>query len=501
MALACAPSISSVLQRTLRHALGYGFSVGLAPLISLALLPVYTRHLSAEGMGVLALLLVSSGVLSFLYDLGMINALFRRYFEHEAALMDQRRTVLSTAWLFQAIHAAAWTTVLLTTWPAVVPSGLRAHLAGGIVPLMLVSTMLTSWADVPTAALRIHGRVRAFVTMAAVRSMGLLAASLWFVVVQGRGLAGVFESQLLVGAIALLVVIGLTHREFNFRGSRQELWAMLKFGLPFFPALFFSWAIDSSNRYFLGGLGTLQDVAVYSVSAKLGQIPMLAIKAFMVAWIPLMFSLAKTPRAPQTFATVWRYYSAGVWWLGLALSLWAGELIALASTAPYQAGASVIPVVVLACIGYGCYSFMLSGLLVTKDVWVQPVTLGTAAALNALLNWWWIPAWGMWGAAWATVASYWLAASLTWWAAQRKYPMPVRVSWQLVMASGAIAAYVVSCWWALPWFGRAVLWVSYGALLWRVGLLLPHEWQPRNRGDVSELVPPATSAAPVALTS
>ena len=104
--------VNRVLRRTWGHSAVYGLSVGLLPLTGFLLLPVYTRHLSPEHFGLLALLTVTSGVLSFLYDLGMVNALFRRYFDHEADQLPQRKVVLTTAGTFLMTHAAFWTLVL-----------------------------------------------------------------------------------------------------------------------------------------------------------------------------------------------------------------------------------------------------------------------------------------------------------------------------------------------------------------------------------------------------
>jgi len=469
--------ISGVLQKTASHTLVYGMSVGLMPLTSLVLLPLYTRHLSAEAFGVLALLLVTSGVLAFLYDLGMINALFRRYFEHDADQVQRRQTVVSTAWGFLAGHAALWTIVWLWLAPRLVPAAWQAHVAGGAVPLMLLSTLVTSWTDVPIAALRLRGRVRAFAAVSALRSLALIAATYEFVVLRQRGLAGVFEGQLLAGLGILGLAAWLNRRDYSPQASWSELKAMLAFGMPFFPALLFTWVIDCSDRYFLGLLATLEQVAVYTVGYKLGQIPLLAVKAFMVAWIPLMFSIARAPHAPEAFATVFRYALAGLCLLGLAISLWASELMAVLAPNTYGVGAGIVPLIVLACLGYAVYSFMLSGLLVTRDVWVQPVALGSAAFLNAALNWWTIPRWGMWGAAWATIAAYALAAVATWVAAQRRYPMPVRVGQVALTVGTAALLYGLARGVPLPAAARGIWLLGYVALLWALRIVTPQDWQ------------------------
>ncbi len=466
--------IQTVVLKALNHSVVYGLSVGLLPLTNLLLLPIYTRHLSPEAFGVLALLMVTSGVLSFLYDLGMINALFRRYFDHTPEAADDRRTVLSTAWMFMTVHAAVWAVVLLIAAHWLPPVGAQGHITG-VVRLMVLSTLVNACADVPAAVLRLRERVRTFALVCLLRSGVLIAVTYTLVAVRGRGLAGVFESSLVAGGSALIPLVALTAREYAARVSWAEFTAMVKFGLPFFPVLFFTWIIDFSDRYFLGILSTLDEVGVYTVGYKIGQIVLLAVKAFMVAWIPLMFSIARKPQAPEAFAKVFRYYLLGLSVLGLSIVLWRGELVGFVAPASYHRAADIVPLVVAAYLCYGLYSFMLSGLLVTRDVWVQPATLATAAGLNAVLNWWWIPSFGMWGAAWATIVSYSFAAVATWAASQRRYPIPVEGRRLCLMLGGALVFAVVATWYHLPGAGKILLLGLYGGLLCAAHVVSPGE--------------------------
>ncbi len=452
--------VNSIVRKAMGHSLIYGLSVGILPLTSLLLLPVYTRHLSPERFGLLALLMVTSGILSFLYDLGMVNALFRRYFEYDPRQAHQRKVVLSTAALFLIGHAALWTVGLMAAASWLPPIGSYGRLTG-IIRLMLLSAWINACADVPLAALRIRGRKITFAVVSLVRSSALVFLTWFLVAVRQQELVGVFVSSLLAGLGTCLLLGVLTMNEFGLAVSLNEFKAMLKFGMPFFPVLFFTWIIDFSDRYFLGLLATLQAVGIYTVGYKIGQIVLLVVKAFMVAWIPLMFSIARNPQAPDAFAQVFRYYLFGVSLLGFLLILWARDLISVLAAASYQGGADIVPLIVGAYLCYAIYSFMLSGLLVTKDVWVQPATLATAALLNALLNGWWIPRLGMYGAAYATIVSYALAAVVTWRAAQRRYPIPVKGRELLGMLAVWAGFCAASFWLKPPAIGKAALLLAY----------------------------------------
>ena len=85
------------LKRLVKDSLIYGIGTVSRSLIGFILIPLYTRYLTTEEYGILALALVALASLNILFELGMSKALFRFYFETETE--SDRSTVIGTCLL------------------------------------------------------------------------------------------------------------------------------------------------------------------------------------------------------------------------------------------------------------------------------------------------------------------------------------------------------------------------------------------------------------------
>ena len=84
------------------------------------------------------------------------------------------------------------------------------------------------------------------------------------------------------------------------------------------------------------------------------------------------------------------------------------------------------PVVAWTAVGVllqGFYLLTSIGLNITKRTEYYPVATVSAAAVNILLNFLWIPRFGMLGAAWANAAAYAVQAAIAFRLSQRFYPV------------------------------------------------------------------------------
>ena len=86
------------IKRLTGHVLVYGFGNIGNRIVGFLLIPVYSRYLTPEDYGVLALVAMLGQILYAVMNMGQNSALFRTYFRHESA--DERETVVTTSlWL------------------------------------------------------------------------------------------------------------------------------------------------------------------------------------------------------------------------------------------------------------------------------------------------------------------------------------------------------------------------------------------------------------------
>ena len=97
---------------------------------------------------------------------------------------------------------------------------------------------------------------------------------------------------------------------------------MLFFGVPTIFSDMASWVLQLSDRYLLSHFGSLAETASYTVAYTLGGVlSPLILAPFGLAWIPVMYVVAKRKDAAHIFQLVFRWYSVVLLFATFALSL------------------------------------------------------------------------------------------------------------------------------------------------------------------------------------
>ena len=433
------------LKKTGRHSIIYGIGMSFTAISGIVLVPLYTRFLNPADYGVYSLISIIASLLFFLYDFGMINAIFRWYYQYESSEVILRRRVVNTAFIFLFFLASFSTFFLWINSSIISKLVLNSASFTHLIRLMLLGVLLQSLTWVPLSLLRIREKVVGF-TIITMSGITVMIAMNYLLLSIGRGLEGIYEAYIIAYLLMVAILFFVTRREYAFDFSVKELKGMLKFGLPYLSVLIFSWAIDFSDRYLLSRLSTLQQVGLYSVGYKIGQAMYLAIKAFMVAWVPLMLSLSQENRdnAQRIFGKVFTYFMLSLLFLFLSVSVFSREIIQIFTSQSYYEASQVIPCIAFAYVLNGVYVFMLCSLIVAKSIYIQPIVLLVSAIVNIGLNIIWIPRFGMMGSAAATVVSYSLVAAATYLFAQKFYPIPVEWNRIMKILLAVAATYYVS---------------------------------------------------------
>ncbi|HEY0505283.1 MAG TPA: oligosaccharide flippase family protein [Lysobacter sp.] len=225
--------------------------------------------------------------------------------------------------------------------------------------------------------------------------------------------AAAYGGKLLAVVIGMVFYLWWAHR--NLRFSRRhmsagEIRGSFAYGMPLVATEILAVALVSIDRVMLKGLsGDFAVVGIYSIGAALAmQVHMfmnltvfesftpMANRLYVTEGAAAVRALKRTMLVPMTYAA-----------LGVALLLWClgtDLIIALSGVGKAASGPvfelmgamnAVLPVL-LVC-GFG--------LVLERRTKTVMFLMCGAVAVNALLNWWWIPAFGVMGAAYATLAS------------------------------------------------------------------------------------------------
>jgi O-antigen/teichoic acid export membrane protein len=241
---------------------------------------------------------------------------------------------------------------------------------------------------------------------------------------------------------------------------------MLSFGLPLVISNLGLFVLNFSDRFFLQHLRSLDVVGVYAVGYKFGyMMNYLVVQPFFIMWQTRMYAIHAQPQHPKIFRQVFIFYSLGLIYFGLAMSMFSHEVVGAMVEAKFAASAQVIPLVVLAYIFYGLSYYAQLGMFLTDRTNRIGVIGAVTAGLNLVLNYFLILRYGMMGAAWATVLSFAAIAVISYVCSQRVYRLPLNVG--RTLAGMVLAAGLFEC---SSWLNSQRIGIA-AAVMVKIGML------------------------------
>lgn len=405
----------------------YAIASFVSPLIALVLAPFLTHNLSHNDYGALTILNTVISLIVGITQFGLASAFFRAYncdYESERDHRDILGTVvilLSLSTIPVAIGVIASSTLVSSIlFGTAIYSG-PVKIAAVIVLMQNLTVPGFSWC-------RAESRPGFFSSLSIVNLFVSLGANIFLVGMLHMSITG----SLLATAAGYTSVVLLTLPILLIRsGLRLRLditQNLISFGLPLVFNFVSIWVLQLSDRYLLGRLGTLSEVASYGVAYTLGGVlSVLIITPFMLAWPSAMFTIAKRKDAVQAFQLVFRWFSALLLLAAYGLSLLSTALLDFLFPPAYHSAASIIPIVAMSTMFYGLSTICNVGTSLQRKNWYQFLFAAIAALVNIIANLALIPVYGSMGAAASTLIAYAILVLLSYLVNQRLYPVPFEV--------------------------------------------------------------------------
>jgi O-antigen/teichoic acid export membrane protein len=465
--------MSGYLRRLATTGAAYTAASILSKVIAVALLPLYTRHLSTEDYGAAEVLFSAVVTASIVVRFGLIEAILRFYYKDDE---DPGEVVassfaglfwLSTAGALLALPLAEPISEALRTGPELVRIAI-----GGLWVLTMWEFMLTLF--------RLEERARAFFVTTILNVLAAIVLTVILVVGLDEGARGLLLGSYATGAAFVLALIVLQWRQLSLRFDPGLLRRLFSFGLPTMPAEVSLYLLNFVDRLIIVRSLGLAEAGLYSLAVKFAQAVNVLVRGFQLAWPPLAYSIRDDDEARRAYATVVTLFAAGcafvvtgMWlfsrWIVRALAapkfFDSYEAIGLISTAVTLYALYLVLVVILGRTGRTEFNF--------------PAAIGALVA-NVALNLLLVPSLGIVGAGLALVASYLVVLGLMYVFTQRLFPVPYEWG-RLLRAALTVAALVGLAELAVPTSGtdglllRGALFAAYPLVLFATSFFTPEE--------------------------
>jgi O-antigen/teichoic acid export membrane protein len=447
-------------RRLARTGAAYQVGEALAKGVAVILLPVYTRHLTAQDYGTADLLLTLVILVSIVIRLGLVEAFVRFYYDDAAPAARERITRAATG-------------VVLTTTTVV--AALAAAFAGPLSELVLgfrdttlmLIAVLGLWSftnlEMLYAVLRVDERAGTFLRASLVNVTLTIGLSVWLVVGRDEGARGLLLGNFAASTAVMVGLLWVLRARIGLPRRVEQLPDLLRFGLPTVPAEVSVFALNLVDRLYLYRVESPRAAGLYSLAVKLATVVILATRAFQYAWPPLAYSIRDDDEARRFYALVATYYVVATGLVVAALTLLGRWALRLLATPQFFGAFDAMPWVALGWALYGLFLVLvvMAGRAKVTTRNFPAAALGLAANVVLLLVL--VPPLGIAGAGLALCGAYVVMLAAMFVLTRRLFA--VAFEWgRLVHAVAAIATLTVAGELLLPTHGA-------GGLLARTAVL------------------------------
>jgi len=415
-------SLRAVFSLSLQS-IAYGFGVLGSQLIIYIMLPFLTHYMPQAQYGAVSVMTAIYTFMNNLTNAGLPSATFR-FFNISPAEKDQR-IIIGTSQLLFFLFAFIPSLGIILFSKQISIFLLSSAEYSSVLKLLALYLVVDSMNTFGNMVLRIDVRPVIASTHNIFLIICKMGLALLFVIVYKMGVFGYWLGFLTGESMGFLLMIWFIRKRITFQASIHTMWELMKFGFPLIPATLSMNFLRLSDRYIIGYLIGLEQVAVYDVGYKIGSIIVLLIAPFRTAWIPYAFSIADKPDSPKTFRDVLTYLTAGCTFLILGVIAFRADLVNFIAPKSYSGAMVIISLVAVSQLFLAVYHVFSVALLIKNRTYDLVWATLFAVATNLLINFTLIPRIGILGAAVATLGAYMVLAISTRYQGRNIFPIPI----------------------------------------------------------------------------
>ena len=409
---------------------------GILPLITL---PIFTRILSKEDFGVLALANLYAIFANGLANLGMTEAYRRNYFQYRNSRLKTAQ-LLYSALLFVTVNFLIIAVLTFSFKGALSKLIIGSVEHRDILFWAFCSQFFTSISYYYMTYFKNSETAKSFVVYTITGSILYFVISLFLVAYLRIGVIGLIYAQLCSGVIIFSILNYKFITNLKPSLSRKMLIESLKISYPLTPRIFLGVIGSQFDKYMIGLLGSMGGVGIYSIGQRVASTIFEYLKAIHNVYQPQVFR-RMFDLGEKGGESVGRYltpfvcaYISGA----LMMSLFSEELITVLTPSSYHGAIDIVIIIAM------YYGFLFFGthpqLLYAKKTGITSILSIGRISLNIALNIPFIMKWGAIGAAWATLLAALISESISFAVSQHYY----EIKWEYKKIASIYALFFAS---------------------------------------------------------
>lgn len=364
---------------------------------------VLTRYLSPDQYGVLEVLTTTSFMLMIFAVLNLDSGISAYYYAEGLA---ERKCLVSTGLWINAIVGILLIFLLFSQATHLSRLLLGRNDFTYLFLLTVWNAVFRGMTQLHSILLRLKFQVWKYNILLIGDAVFSLAFSLLAVVVFDMGVEGVIYANMLVAILTTMLGIYFNRAEVLAPPKKRWISPLLQMGLPLVPFSAAAWILASADRTVLATYRGLTDVGIYGISARVAAIAGLVMGPFQIAWVPFALEAWTKPSAKALYTQVFRILLIGAGFAIVVLGLGGPIFIQVFIPSAYWDAGRYMGLLAMSNLMNLLYYFPMVSLMIEKKSVGISLAFGVGATLNMVLNFLWIPQFGVAGATWATVIGY-----------------------------------------------------------------------------------------------
>ena len=407
-------------------------------MFSFLLVPLYTDLLPKAAYGKVTIIFAWMIFFNVILAYGMETTFFR-FYNNET----DKKAVIETTTV-----SIFWST-LLFLFPALLLKNYLAEFSGIDVQFIIYTIwilVLDALVIVPFSKLRAYQKPMIYAVIKIGNVVINLSLNVFFLIYLPKisqanpdsFLGSLYTENFEVGYIfvsniiaSLLTFIALSPNYFHVNWNFDfNLWKrMMRYGLPIMIAGIAFAINEQFDKILLGKLLPANiaeaEVGVYSACYKLGLFMVLYRTAYTLGIEPFFFSHAKNENAPQTYATITKYFVIFGSFILLSVIVFADIFkYFMIRDSSYWEAMKVVPLIILANFFLGIYTNLSVWYKLIDKTYIGAYISIVGAVVTLVLNFLLIPTMSYYGSAIATIAAYGTMMGISYFLGNKYYPIP-----------------------------------------------------------------------------
>ncbi|MBH09548.1 MAG: hypothetical protein CMG74_04190 [Candidatus Marinimicrobia bacterium] len=427
--------------KQIRNSFIYMLPLGISSLLPVITIPIFTRILSPEDYGVLAIAFLYSSFICGLANFGISLAFERNYFKYSDNSEKLAQLLYSSlVFVITNFVVLALITYLFKSYISIILSG-SAQYGTLILTSCVAQLFFSTINNFFFIFLKNEEKAKPYVLYRILSSIIYFIISLFLVAYIRIGIIGLVIAQMITGIILFILLSYLFLMKFNFSINKNILLESLKISYPLTPSIFLRLLGSQFDKYLISLLATMGGVGIYHIGRRVTDILFSLMTALSNVFGPQIYQ-RMFEQHEQGSESIGKYLTPFFYitiLMAFILALLSEEVITIMTPISYH---GAIPIITILCIYYISFFFeKILGMQITymkKTHFISFLNI-CGIGLNIGLNIPFIMKYGAIGAAWATLLSASILTPISIIVAQHYY----KINWEWKKISQILTIFFI----------------------------------------------------------